>query len=303
MADINSLYFVSTLQGYLNVDDVGALSPKAGLTIVAAINRALSDWFSLVPSGARRVPFTEGLIHAPRVFNVQVTNNSSQISFVDPGPESTAVGCTLMLGGDNVQNTLVSPTQLHLPYRGPSGVVQGTLYGDGIALPTGFVMLASLVTCHIASTLRYELRPMSEIQPETARPAVWLFPFSFLAAAQPTHFRIIPGQTLQGLPPNAMLQVWPPPTQECRLEFEYSGRPQPWTLADLSKPRQLDLTDHAWNYIHTLTLDHLRTSGLLASTIDRREIMADAEKARKSLENTPVPNTGSPNLLIPQPGW
>jgi hypothetical protein len=295
-----SFSFVQGLADYLAADDLAALDTGDALTLIRAINKALTDWFTLAPSDARRRPFTGGLLVPPQQIEVTATKGSSAITFTDPPPVS-AVGGTIIMGGDGAQNRLVSLTQLAMPYNGATGTFNATLYGDAIAMPPGFELLCSDPIIATDAGFNYQLRPYSDVQ-SVVLPQSWMFP-AFLYGSQPTHFRLVPINTLDGSEPLTTLQVWPAPMAAYRLQFDYSGQARPWSIADLSTSRVLDLKDHAWNYIETLTLAHLANSKLLRADIDKKLLLMDAENARKAIEATPVSGTGSGNRIHTPPGF
>lgn len=297
---ITSLSFIQGFADYLDAQDMAALPVSDRLTLVKAINKALTDWFQLAPSDARRRPFTGGILPAPQLIQVQATNGSSAVTFPTPPPLSS-VGSTIIMGGDQAQNHLVSLTQLAMPYNGTTGTFQATLYGDALAMPPGFEELCSPITLATDNGWSYQLRPFAEVA-AVIMPKCWLFP-TFLYGAQPTHFRLVPLMTADNTEPMTYMQVWPAPTGIYRVQFDYSGQARPWTVSDLSVARVLDLKDHAWNYIEALVLARLANTTLLRANVDRKLLLEDAERARRAIQSTPVSGTGAPNRIETPPGF
>lgn len=298
-----SIQFLQGLEAYLAADDVSALEVADRLTIVKAINKCLNDWFTLAPPESRQMPFTDGLLRAPRTFPVAVTNGSSTIAFTGTPPEDSAIGCTLLVDDDAAQNSLVSLTSLALPYLGATGTHQAALYGNAIALPEGFEGLRSRPVLSLDSGTEYVLAPYEDIGHRTLG-IPWLFPSAtFYLMGQPTHYRVVPGRTLTGQLPLSILQVWPTPSTDARIRFDYTVQARAWSVTDFATARVLDLKDHAWNQIEALVLARLLTAGLLRDKISAQLILSEAEAARQAIRATPVAAPGTSSRVGTPQGW
>ncbi|MDB6137186.1 MAG: hypothetical protein JWO94_258 [Verrucomicrobiaceae bacterium] len=236
------------------------------------------------------------------VQRITATNGSSTLSFPSP-PPAAQIGSTIILagGGDSAPNHLVSLTQLHMPFQGTSGTFTATLYGDGLALPAGFEQLTSPVTCALPGGLVFQLQPWADIQP-LLRPNAWIFP-TWAFGSQPTHYKLVTGQTLDGLPPFYVMRLYPAPAQAFRLEFDYTGQARPWSISDLVIKRELDLRDYAWAYLRPMMLAKLLGTGLLKDSVSADLLMQQAARAEKAIAATPTAGTGSPNKIRTAAGW
>lgn len=97
--------------------------------IAEAANAALAQTYNALPTYFKEI--TEGFtLPAPQAITLAVVNGSSQLSssvFTD-----AQIGRSVVLDGDPAWNQVVSTDRLLNAYLGPTGTVNGTLYGDAI---------------------------------------------------------------------------------------------------------------------------------------------------------------------------
>lgn len=176
--------------------------------VLAEFNAVLQHIYSLLPDTFWREsePRSEA-IRAPQTITVSVTAGSKAITFSSPSWDASWTGCTLIIGGDPIQNILVhdvsaSPT-LHKAYAGTTGSQTATLYHDAITLPDAEEVLSPVMLDD-----HWELVPMRSqrhfnmedgLTRGRATPG-YIFP---LAAQEreirtPSGFLIVPAQTYLG---------------------------------------------------------------------------------------------------------
>jgi len=291
---MNSLRFIQMMATRFANREVAKWPADDKLALVRAINLSLKEWFDLVPSPARIRPIT-ATFFAPRTVNVTVTNGSATIAFATD-PESTAIGSTIVFSGDAAHNRLLSLTRLQSPYQGTTGTVSATLYGNAYALPSVFETLGSALMLLMDNGERRQLLPPSG----PIEPLIWQMP---PYAGLPTHYALEPGQTLDGVAPYTVLRLYPSPASAARVVFDYSGLPFSWTMTDIQVARELDLRDRDWNELTALVQVKLINDGLLAERIDMRALYDEADRARTSLRNSPIPGTGAPASVGTPPGF
>lgn len=97
--------------------------------IAEAANAALAQTYNALPTYFKEI--TEGFtLEAPQAITLSVTNGSAQLSssvFTD-----AQIGRSVVLDGDPAWNQVVSTDRLLNAYLGPTGITNGTLYGDAI---------------------------------------------------------------------------------------------------------------------------------------------------------------------------
>lgn len=129
------------LLGYVGVrqfaaQDVGSLQDSytstEGNDVLAAINGALQEIHAKAPRHVTHRRF--GLVTAaPATVTLTAAAGSRTISAASPSG-SFVPGATIAIAGDQIENELVSATELVNPFRGSTGSVSATIYTDCLAL-------------------------------------------------------------------------------------------------------------------------------------------------------------------------
>ncbi len=109
--------------------DFTKLSMSEQTDIAEAANAALQELYNAVPAYFKEI--TEGfLLPAPQAITLAVVQYSNALSssvFTD-----AQIGRSVQLEGDPAWNQIVSPDTLLNPYMGPTGTVNGTIFGDAV---------------------------------------------------------------------------------------------------------------------------------------------------------------------------
>ena len=288
-----SLQFLAQqISPFLTVADLAALSASDRATICTAINAALTWFDTNAPAPLRNRPWN-GTLRATRTVTVNVTHGSQAFSFdTDPGD---FIGCTLVIDGDSRQNRVHSATELKLPFLGTTGARTATLYGDGIALPSGFISLNDLLWYERADNTRRVIIAY-------ANQAPWSGP---VQVNEPWFYTIEQGMSLDGTAPFSILRFLYATGSDCSVSTHITAHPTAWTLADFRTARTLDLQDHHWTLLAPLVIAKLLTKPNLIATskVDPRLLLADAEDARQQIRNLPVPSQGAPPAVLTPSGF
>lgn len=291
---MNSLNFLQRLQPSLATQDITTLTANDRLDLVDAINLALGDWAEAAPASLRTFPGTASF-PAPQSITLTCTANSQVIS--GGGLTAADVGKTLVIAGDAVPHTLTSPTTLRLVYAGTTGSQAATLYGEACPLPASFESLASPVW-HEDTLERRALPALQDI-----RRVRWFSGGAIPSLGDPLGYGIEVGNTLGGIAAPAVMRLYPVPATLQRLSFDWTGRPQSWTMTDLIKPRDLDLSDDHWTTIKTLVLARLLSTALLRTELNGAQIQTQAERALSSLRHTRSTPHSRPLTIETPEGW
>lgn len=117
------------LSGYLG-QEVLALAPAFYLSrILTDLNKALQRIYAASKAWTRETE-SSAVLHAPTaITGLGVTHGEKTIAGWS-GVQSWMLGATVLLEGDPCQNRILSGTGLLNPYLGPTGTVNGMVYGD-----------------------------------------------------------------------------------------------------------------------------------------------------------------------------
>jgi hypothetical protein len=97
--------------------------------VLQAINTALQEVYNVLPIYFKQM--TAGFVlPAPTIVTIGVTNQSTQLTNVPFN--LTQFGQTVIIDGDPAWNQITDADKLLNPYMGPTGTVQGTIYGDAL---------------------------------------------------------------------------------------------------------------------------------------------------------------------------
>lgn len=109
--------------------DFTKLSYMEQQDIAEAANAALAQTYNALPTYFKEL--TEGFVlPAPQPITLSVVNGSAQLSssvFTD-----AQIGRSITLSGDANWNQVIATDRLLDPYLGPTGITNGTLYGDAV---------------------------------------------------------------------------------------------------------------------------------------------------------------------------
>lgn len=290
-----SLQFLATLAPYLKVKDLAALPAGDRNLVNLAINQSLDWWDSNAPSPLRNRPWTTTL-KPPRTLSVTVTEDSQTITFNDD-PEASAIGCTIIIADDVSQNRVQSLTQLKLPYIGSTGTKQATLYGDGAALPSGFVTFTDQIWYERSDSTRRVVTPYTN-------QIGWTGP---IITAEPWYYQLEQGQTLDGLAPFTIIRFLHAAGLKCRISSQIEARAARWTLSDWTTSRTLDLQDAHWTMLHALIIERLLTKpnvlDINAMKDQINTLLLEAQATKEQIKHLTYPGTSAGHQATTPPNF
>lgn len=116
--------------------------------VVTCLQGSLEEIFTLMPSGLveREVG---GVLRPGASVTVSVTNYSAACTL--SGYATWMLGCTIRIPGDDLDNRLISSTQLLRPFMGSTGSVGATVYGDCIPVAATY--------CQVIEPVKIPCRP------------------------------------------------------------------------------------------------------------------------------------------------
>ena len=279
---MTTLYFLQRLLPFLPVTDLTTLDAGRRLALVGAINAGLKQWEKDAPVSAKTYP-TAATFRAAREITLDATEDSTTIASGDI--TSDDLGCSLLIDGDTVPNTLTSTTSLRLPYAGTTGSgISATLYGDAAPLPANYTGITGPVWAEWANERR-QITPVPDI-----RRTRWSLYGTLCYGIEQTRLST-------GSPVN-FLRLYPAPTTDLRVSFDYYGPPRAWNLTDLIKSRTLDLDDTQWENIVWLVADILPSiPGLANESLDQQRVALQSARAGQHTRLTPPSANQQPITL------
>lgn len=98
--------------------------------LAEAANAALQRVYEALPVYFKELNQGFALLAPQSITGVGVTNDSNVLS--SNVFDVSRIGCSVALAGDPAWNVVLGPNLLLNPYLGPTGTVNGTLYGDAV---------------------------------------------------------------------------------------------------------------------------------------------------------------------------
>jgi len=130
---MNSVQLAHRVCRRLKVKDPSLLAGNDLLEVVDAMNAAITEYWSLLPSRLKNTTFS-GYQPAPRTVSLSVTEGSESFSVVSGSVTTEDIGRTVRVGTDTADNEIVGVTEFLDVYTGPSGTVSATIYSDAIQI-------------------------------------------------------------------------------------------------------------------------------------------------------------------------
>jgi len=113
---------------FLRTNDLANLPADMALSLCAAINGAIQEYYSKVPSAYKGTTFSGTLTPAVTV-TATFVNNSNYFSGWNASIPLQK-GFTIVAGSDPRQNTIIGTNEMLDVYTGPTGTFQALVYGD-----------------------------------------------------------------------------------------------------------------------------------------------------------------------------
>jgi hypothetical protein len=112
--------------------------------VAACITGAIQELYTLCPSSLleRQVG---GVLRAPASVTLTATQYSNTISALTTYG-AWMLGCTIRIEGDNLDNRIISSTELLRPYTGTGGSVTATVYADCMPMSATYAAVIAPVT-------------------------------------------------------------------------------------------------------------------------------------------------------------
>lgn len=126
---MTTIEFIHRLGRRARGGDFTKLSMSELTDLLQAANNALQRVYDALPIYLKEQ--TVGLLlPAPRAVTLAVTQYSNELSSDVFAPEE--IGRSVVLDGDAAWNQILGPSTMLNPYMGPSGTVNGNVYGDAV---------------------------------------------------------------------------------------------------------------------------------------------------------------------------
>jgi len=276
--------------------DFTKLSMTEQTDIAEAANSAIQEVYNALPAYFKEI--TEGFVlPAPQPITLSVVNNSNQLSsdvFTD-----TQIGRSVLLDGDPGWNQVIATNALLNPYLGPTGTVNGTLYGDSVySMRYPFDRIIGnpmFANQNSAFLMRRELMKANNT------PNVW--PWQQTVGIPQTWWVQMLGNS-QGNEPLMVLKFAPAPDIAYAMNVRLSFWPKRLTLADYDAATTLPVPDQ---FIETalipLAIRAFMSSPAYKSLNDENAVIARAENGIAFLKNQPGQPASPTNRIFTPLGF
>ena len=107
--------------------DLSSLSTEEALILTGAINRSVQTFFESAPDIYKRTAVSH-MMKAP--VRVQFSVNHGETTINANSFLTSQRGCTLIIDGGDTANEIIDVNKMLLPWKGESGILNGTVYYD-----------------------------------------------------------------------------------------------------------------------------------------------------------------------------
>jgi hypothetical protein len=302
---MNTLFLARQATRNLKQRQLGDLPADDALIVVNALNTALEEVYSKIPSKERRSPDSKD-IREPSTAQVDIVNGAKGFAWQigPPTPYSNVtdlLGHSVTLGADPKVNRLHRSTELLQPYYGPNGVITATFYGDAIGFgPDEIHLTGNPHWTELGQAHARELRLLDDPR------RLWThYPFlNTVTTGSPEYWWTEPLLAAErSSRPVWLLRVWPLPAVRGSLSYELEFRSPVLTLEDLTIPRDLGIAQHHLSDILNLADAELIGTPLWAPDSESKDVATKAARSLSRLENRPRPLHTQPLRIRTPKGW
>ncbi len=271
----------SRLLSHSTVRDPARVPFDESVEIVAAINAALGEYFSLAPARFSKSTISRAL-PAPETRSVDAVNGSTDVSsFL-----ASQRGATVVIGDDPGQNEVISTSAVLDAYQGTSGTVSAVVYGDGIVIANGtYKRVLSDPRLNDGTQLRFDdglLRGRFNGVRGTGKPTRYCVEMT--------------GESSGGLDV-AILRVDPMPSRSYIVRMEIEALPLLVTYGCLSTPVAVPVSYDMEAHLIALCRWHLKGNKLFP---DKKDTDEKADAARNAVLSL-APAAGKPHGKVGTP--
>lgn len=267
-----------------------------------ALQTGLSEFARLLPAHRQRQPVSQTM-RAPLTQEVNIVSGSNEFAYVAGGAaypaggyakEADALGMLVTVGSDPYFNRLILPGQLLRAHIAGSGNTAMTIYGD--CIPMGSHIW------HMVGTPRWlgggnaqDLFPW----PAEKRP-----PHTLVTGTPRYWWTEALAGSSRGTTPLWVMRVWPVPVAIGIIELEVAAFPTAISFLDLhDEPRALPATPDEEPYLVALCEEALLKHPLWREDVQKSEVRASAESARRALNERNRPTSTQHNKVGTPSGW
>jgi hypothetical protein len=254
----------SRLLSHATVRDPGRVPFDESVEIVAGINAALGEYFSLAPARFSELTLSR-VLPAPETRSVAAVNGSASVgTFL-----ASHRGATVVIGDDPGQNEVTGTGSVLDAYLGTTGTVSAVVYGDGIVIANAsYKRVVSDPRLNDGTQLRFDdglLRGRFNGVRGTGKPVRYCVEMTGTAAG---------GEDV------AILRVDPMPSRSYIVRMEISALPLLVTNATLSAPVAVPVPYDMDAHLIALCRWHLKGNKLFP---DKKDTDEKADAARNAI--------------------
>jgi len=267
--------------------DPASLAADVALSVVGAINSAISRYYINSPGHRKTTPITS-LVQAPQSVTVSLTNGSRTITGGTPTYDSR-VGDTLLIGS---RKYVLGPQgTLREPWHLTSGSYTGTLYDDAVAIFSPIRTVAGSVIYNEERRLVFiSETPIAEDQLQNIP----------RTTGSPQYYSVENLGDVIGSGLRAFLRIIPFPTEASTIRFLGSIEPQTLTLANLQTPVTMYMPDSdIETFIIPFISAELATTSFWPEGADRQLAYKRGDDTEQLLRLYHEPTGGVGRVLTP----
>jgi len=267
-------------------------------SLMTHLNLALADWLLELPADRRKVPFGT-LVRAPITQEVAMMGGDRTFAYLAGGSaypvggyasEEDVIGATARVA-NSVNNTLVGPGTLLVPFEGASTDATLTVYGDAVHLPlSAWAVEGDVMLLETDGTQRRVLEHNPQRQTaersryETGTPKEW-----WTEPVQPLD---------QEDSRRFVMRIWPLPDAAFQLRCSVSQFPAAFALEDLFENRSLPFLPMEASLFITAAIGLFSGSSHVSEAVNPAAMIATGTKAMTSLKGVIArPASSQPSFL------